>query len=153
MIHFNNNEKRWLEIFFYLLCRKIFSINQKNSDIINFVQGFRWTNMFDCDKLINVIKTKKILLDENIKPSKHELLIAMEHPNCRLKVIPTPIYELIRDTEYTYERNKRYHAQMKEEVNPTELYPRLSVADIHETIYSFLLAIRYVGDLVKKIKF
>ena len=153
MIHFNNTEKRWLEIYFYLLYRKIFSINQKNTDIMDFIKGFRWTNMFNYDKLINIVKTQKILLDENIKPRKHELLIALEHPDCRLKVIPTPIYELIRDTEYTYERHRRYHAKMKEEVNPTELYPKLRVAGIHETIYSFLLAIRYVGDLVKKIKF
>jgi hypothetical protein len=153
MIHFNNCEKRWLEIFFYLLCRKIFSINQKNSDITDFIQGFRWTNMFNYAKLINVIKTQKILLNDEIKPSKHELLIAMEYPNCRLKVHPTPIFELIRDTEYTYERFQRYRAKMKEEVNPTELFPKMNVPDVHETIYSFLLAIRYVADLVKKIKF
>ena len=77
----------------------------------------------------------------------------MEYPNCRLKVHPTPIFELIRDTEYTYERFQRYRAKMKEEVNPTELFPKMNVPDVHETIYSFLLAIRYVADLVKKIKF
>ena len=84
MIQLNKEDKRWLEIIFYLLCRKIFSINQKQDDIINFINGYRWTNMFDCDILIETIIKEKILLNTNFIPSKQEFLVTMDEPNCRL---------------------------------------------------------------------
>jgi hypothetical protein len=42
---------------------------------------------------------------------------------------------------------------MREEINPTEIFPKLNEPHIHETIYSFLLSLRYIAELVKKIKF
>ena len=153
MITFTNIDKRWLEIYFYLLCRKIFSINQKQQDIINFINGYRWTNMFDCDKLITLITDEKILISQKITPTKQEFLITMEHNDCRLRVDSKSIRELIKETEFSYKRFQVYHAQLKEEINPTEIFPKLEIPKIHETIYSFLLAIRYIADLVKKIKF
>lgn len=153
MITFNNNDKRWLEIIFYLLCRKIFSINQSQQDIIDFINGFRWTNMFNYAILIEIVKKHKILLNPHFIPSKQELIAVMNDNDCRLRTDRRSILELVKDTEYTYWRRDVFRAQMKEEVNKTEIFPRLYGAHIHETIYSFLLALRYVADLVKKIKF
>lgn len=153
MINFNNNDRRWLEIVFYLLCRKIFSINQKQKDIYDFINGYRWTNMFDADILIDTIEKNKILLNTYFIPSKQEFLVSMNDPNCRLRMDKRSIRELVKNTEYTYWRKDIFHAEMKEEVNKTELYPKLTNANIHKTIYSFLLSLRYVADLVKKIKF
>lgn len=153
MIQFNGNDKRWLEIVFYLLCRKIFSINQKKSDITSFIKGYRWTNMFNCDILIEAIEKEKILLDANFAPRKQEFLTVMNDKNCRLRMDTASIRELIKETEYTYWRKDVFHAAMREEINKTEIYPRLRTPHVHEAIYSFLLALRYVADLVKKIKF
>ena len=154
MITFSNEDKRWLEIVFYLLCRKILSINQKQSDIISFIQGFRWTNMFDCDILINIIKNRKILLDPGFPPTKQEFLVAMNDPNCKLRITRADaIRELIKDTEYRYTRHDIFHAKLKEEIHQTLLYPKLDNANIHATIYSFLIAIRYLSDIIKYIKF
>lgn len=153
MITFNNTEKRWLEIIFYLLCRKIATLNQKTSDLLDFIKGYRWTNMFNYDKLIKLITQNKFLLDSKIPPTKQELLITLEHIDCRLRIDSASIRELIKGTEYSYKRYQLFHAQMKEEINPTEIFPKLNEPTIHETIYSFLLAIRYIADIVKKIKF
>lgn len=153
MIQFNNNDKRWLEIIFYLLCRKIFSINQKQQDIISFINGYRWTNMFNCDILLNTIENEKILIDTNFIPKKQEFITVMNDNDCRLRMDTRSIRELIRDTEYTFWRKDIFHAAMREEINKTEIYPRLKTPHIHETIYSFLLALRYIADLIKKIKF
>ena len=153
MLKFNNTEKRWIEIIFYLLIRKIFSINQNQNDIIKFIEGYTWTNMFDNDKLISVITDNKILLNSNFTPSKHELLITLDHPECRLRIDPRSVKELVKETEYTYTQRKRFHAQMKEEITITPLFPKLTIPDIHNTIYSFLLAVRYIADIVKTIKF
>lgn len=153
MIEFNNSDKRWLETIFYFLCRKIFNINQKQQDIIDFINGYRWTNMFNCDILINVIEQNKILIDTHFIPKKQEFYIIMNDPNCRLRMDTHSIRELVKDTEYTYWRKDVFHAQMREEVNKTEIYPKLNIPHVHETIYSFLLSLRYVADLVKKIKF
>ncbi len=153
MINFNNNDCRWLEIILYLLCRKIFSINQRQNDIKDFINGYRWTNMFDADILINTIEKNKILLNTYFIPSKQEFLVSMNDPDCRLRMDRHSIRELVKDTEYTYWRKDVFHAEMKEEINKTEIYPRLTDTNIHKTIYSFLLALRYIADLVKKIKF
>ena len=153
MINFTNTDKRWLEIIFYLVCNKVFQINNKQSDVINFINGYQWTNMYDNDILISVIQNNKILLNSDFIPSKHELLITLDHPESRLRIDTKSIKELILDTNYKYTRSTRFHAQMKYEVNPIEVYPRLNIPKIHETIYSFLLALRYIADIVKTIKF
>ena len=153
MITFNNNDKRWLEIIFYFLCRRIFMINNKFTDIIEFINGYRWTNMFNCDILVNTITEEKILLDTRFIPSKQEFLVMMNDKNCRLRMDKKSIRELIKDTEYTYWRKDIFHAEMREEINQTLIYPRLDTPHIHETIYSFLLALRYIADIVKTIKF
>lgn len=153
MIKFNNDDKRWLEIVFYFICRKIFSINQKQQDIIDFINGYRWTNMFNCDILINVIEQEKILINSYYIPKKQEFCVVMSSPDCRLRMDTHSIRELIKETEYTYWKKDVFHAAMKEEINKTEIYPRLTTKHVHETIYSFLLALRYIADLVKKIKF
>lgn len=153
MIPFNNNDKRWLEIIFYFLCRKIFMINNQFTDIIEFINGYRWTNMFNCDILVNTITEEKILLDTRFIPSKQEFLVMMNDKNCRLRMDKKSIRELVKDTEYTYWRKDVFHAEMREEINQTLIYPRLDTPHIHETIYSFLLALRYIADIVKTIKF
>lgn len=153
MIELKNTEKRWLEIIFYLLCRRIYSINQNKQDIIDFINGYRWTNMFDCDILISTIEKEKLLLNPNIIPSKYEFLITMQHPECRLNIKPQAIFELTKETEYKYRKKYVYHAKMREEIKPTTLIPKIDIPNIHETIYSFLITLRYIGDIVHKIKF
>lgn len=153
MIDFNNNDKRWLEIIFYLLCRKVFSINQKLSDVTSFIRGYRWTNLFNCDILIEAIEKEKILLNTYIIPKKQEFITVMNDNDCRLRTDTKSIRELVKDTEYTYWRKDVFHAAMREEINKTEIFPRMTTSGVHETIYSFLLALRYIADLVKKIKF
>ena len=153
MIELKHNEQRWLEIIFYLLCRKIYSINHNTQDIIDFINGFRWTNMFNCDILIETLEKEKILLNPNIIPSKHEYLISMNHPECRLRITPKALYQLTKGTEYKYKRKYVYHAKMREEIKPTTLIPKIDIPNIHETIYSFLITLRYIGDIVHKIKF
>lgn len=153
MIRLNDDDRRWLEIVFYFICRKIFSINNKQKDIIDFINGYRWTNLFNCDILINAIQHKKLLLNTYLIPSKQEFLTIMNDNNCRLRMDKKSIRELIKDTEYTYWRKDIFHAEMKEEINKTQIFPKLDIPNIHETIYSFLLALRYIADLVKKIKF
>lgn len=153
MIQLKKEDKRWLEIIFYLLCNKIFSINQKQDDIIDFINGYRWTNMFDCDILISTITKEKILLNTNFIPSKQEFLVTMNEPNCRLRMDVQGIKLLIEDTIYRYRRQDIFHAAMKEEINKTEIFPKLNIPNIHQTIYSFLLALRYIADITKKIKF
>lgn len=153
MIRLTNNDKRWLEIMFYFLCRKIFTINQSQQDIFDFINGFRWTNMFNCGILISAIQSEKILINTRIIPSKQEFLVVMNDNNCRLRTDAKSIRELISDTEYTYWRKDVFHAQMKEEINQTEIFPRMQTPKVHETIYSFFLSLRYIADIVKKFKF
>lgn len=153
MIQLNNYEKRWLEIIYYLLCRKIFSINQNQNDIIDFINGYRWTNLFKYDILISALIKDKILLSSDIAPSKHEFIVTIDNPECRLRIDKHSIYLLIKNTEYTYKKKARFKAEMKEEVHKTEIFPKLNTPHLHETIYSFLTAIRYTADIVKSIKF
>ena len=150
---FTNEDKRWLEIIFYLICNKVFSINNEQSDVIKFIEGYTWTNMFNCDTLITAIEKEKLLINSQVIPSKHEFIITMDHPKCRLRLDKQPIRELIRDTSYKYYNKDVFHAKMKEEIIETPLIPKLQTPKIHETIYSFLLALRYIADIVKKIKF
>jgi len=153
MINFNNYEKRWLEIVFYLLCKKIFSINLNQNDIIDFIKGYRWTNLYKYDILIDALTKQKILLSNDFAPSKREFIVAIAHPECRLKIHRTSIQTLIQGSEYTYKKRDRFHTAMKEEIIQTEIFPKLSIPQIHETIYSFLTAVRYTADIVKTIKF
>lgn len=153
MIQFTNTDKRWLEVIFYFFCRKVFGINQKQSDVISFIEGYRWTNMFDCDILIDIVNKEKILIDQNFAPTKQEFLALMNDPDCRLRMQKSGVIELVRDTEYRYDRVTVFHALMKEEVNRTIFNPKLTTPNVHKAIYSFLLALRYVATLVTKIKF
>lgn len=154
MITFNNNDQRWLEIIFYFLCRKIYSINNNEQDIVDFIQGYRWTNMFDCDILISTVTEKNILTDSNFVPTKYEFWASMDDDDCRLRIEKQALRELIKDTEFTYWRRDIYKARMRKEVYHIELFPKLdSNTQIHNAIYSFLLAIRYIADIVKKVKF
>ena len=109
--------------------------------------------MFNCDILINAIEKEKILINSNLIPKKQEFITVMNDNDCRLRMDTKSIRELIKDTEYTYWRKDVFHAAMREEINKTQIYPRLTTPHVHETIYSFLLALRYIADLVKKIKF
>lgn len=154
MIHFNNEDKRWLEIIFFLICKKIFDNNLREDDIIDFINGFRWTNMFDCDILIKTIKKRKILLDSNFIPSKHELIVTLYHNNCRLRMQKRGIYELVRNTKYKHTQREVFKTKLKEELNLTLIFPKLdNIPKLHATIYSFLLAIDYMGGITHNIKF
>lgn len=150
---YTNEDKRWLEITFYLICNKVFSINNAQTDVLNFINGYTWTNMFDYDILVTAIEKEKLLINSQVIPSKHEFVVAMDHPKCRLRLETHAIRELIRDTNYKYYRKDVFHAKMKEEIAPIELFPKLSTPRIHETIHSFLLSVRYMADIIKKIKF
>lgn len=147
-----NEEKRWLEIIFYIICNKIFSINNNIQDILDFIKGYQWTNMFDYDILINTITKNKILLDTNFVPTKYEFLVGVLHMNKWLKVQPKTLKELTKDTPLRHTQYQLFHIQMKEEVTHTSLNPKLTQPKIHETIYSFLLALNYVSDIIKNIK-
>ena len=154
MITFTNNDQRWLEIIFYFLCRKIYSINNNTSDIVDFINGYRWTNMFDCDILISTVTNDDILNNQNFIPTKYEFLTSMDDNDSRLRIEKQALRELIKDTEYTYWKKDIYHAKMRKEVYHIELFPKLdSNTQVHNAIYSFLLALRYIADIVKKIKF
>lgn len=153
MIKLIQSDCRWLEIIFYLICRKIFSINEKVDDVIDFIKGYRWTNMFDCDILINTIRKDKILLDSSFIPCQQEFVTALNNPESRIRLEPRSVMELTRGTEFKYTRKHRFHAEMREEINKTEIYPRLKGTKVHAAIYSFLLALRYIADIIKKIKF
>ena len=147
-----DEEKRWLEIIYYIICNKIFSINNDIQDIINFIKGYQWTNMFNYDILINTITKDKILLDTNFIPSRYEFLVGILHFNKWLRVHPKTLKELTKDTPLKHTRYQLFHVQMKEEITPTTLFPKLNKPKIHETIYSFLLALNYISDIVKNIK-
>lgn len=153
MIKFNNEDKRWLEIIFFLICKKIFDINLKESDIIDFINGYRWTNMFNCDILINAIEKNKIMLNSNFIPTKYELMVVLYHNNCRLRMQKRGINELVRKTKYAHNKREVYTTSLKEELNKTIVFPKLNIPKIHATIYSFLLALRYIGGIVNLIKF
>jgi hypothetical protein len=109
--------------------------------------------MFNCDILLDTITKEKILINSNFIPKKQEFLTVMNDNDCRLRMDTKSIRELINNTEFTYWQKDVFHAAMREEINKTIIYPRLTTPHIHETIYSFLLALRYIADLVKKIKF
>ena len=147
-----DKEKRWLEIIFYLICNKIFSINNDIQDILDFIKGYQWTNMFEYDILISTITKQKILLDTNFIPTKYEFLVNILYQNKWLRVKPEILKELTKDTPLQHTRYQIFHAQMKEEITPTEIHPKLHSPKIHETIYSFLLALNYMSNIVKNIK-
>lgn len=153
MITFNNTEKRWLEIIFYMFCNKIFSINQKTSDIIDFIKGYRWTNMYNCDILINAILNENILTNDNFVPKRHEFCVVMSSSDCKLHITQKPMFELIHGTNFKYFRGDFFRAQMREEIQKTEIFPKLTQPKIHDTIYSFLMSIRYIADIIKAIRF
>ena len=154
MIKLNNYDKRFLEVLFYLICRKIYSNNNNTQDVIDFIYGYKWTNLFRYDILIQAFHEEHILNNTNLIPSKQEILIIFEHPQARLRIRRAgTIFELIRDTNYDYKRASRYKAKMYEEVYPTEIIPKMQTKNIHETIYSFLISIRYFGDLIHNVKF
>lgn len=155
MIRFTQAERRWIEVIFYLLCKRIYENTKKISDIKDFITGYRWTNMFDYDTLINTIEKHNILFNTNFIPSKHELLNILQDPNIRLKIKPQALNPLLwYHASFRITRKTLFRAKMKEEVlpSPTDYYPHLP-RGIHETIYSFLLAVRYIADIVKQIKF
>jgi len=153
MVNFTLAEKRWLEITFYLLCRKVFTNNNSINDVKEFINGFRWTNMFNYDRIIKYIDEDKILLNPNFTPTKQEFLLCMSNTHCRLKMKKYAIKELVYNTEYKYTKADVYKAQMKEEVyEPTLLTPKSTRIAIHETIYSFFLSLKYISDIFRQTK-
>ena len=101
------------------------------------------------------------MTDEHLRPTLakiyrsfiSESVAIMNAEDCRLRMDKSSIQELIRGTEYRYRRKDVFHALMKEEINKTIFIPKLKTTSAHKTIYSFLLAIRYISDIIKKIKF
>ena len=147
-----DKEKRWLEIIFYLICNKIFSINNNIQDIFDFIKGYQWTNMFEYDIIISALTKEKILLNSTFIPTKYEFLVGILYQNKWLQVKPEILKELTKDTPLRHTRYQLFHTKMKEEIAPTELHPKLTIPKIHETIYSFLLALNYISNIVKSIK-
>ena len=69
----NDSEKRWLEINFFLMCKKIFNNRETYSDLEKFFRGFEWTNLYDCDILIKTINNECILYNPNVQPSNRNI--------------------------------------------------------------------------------
>lgn len=155
MIHFNNTDKRWLEIIFYLICKRIYENNYKISDVTEFITGYRWTNMFNYDKLIRIIEKENILFNTEFIPSKQELQLIFEDNTSRLRIPYTALKRLLYNTKININRCTIFRAKMVEEIaeTTTTFYPRLTTPKAHATIYSFLLALRFIADIVKFIKF
>ena len=151
MIEFSDLDKRWLEIVFYLFCRKIFDLNQNQNDILEFIKGYQWTNMFDYATLEKIILEEKLMINYRIIPNNHEFILVIDHPDTRLRL--KKVWPLIEETEYNYSLKKRYRVLLEEELAPTTITPKLTTKKAHETIYSFLLAVRYMSQFTTQFKF
>ena len=153
MIKFTKTEKRWLEVIYYLLANYIYSINENKEDILTFLEGYRWTNMFDCDKLKKetegIIQTVQVCI-RNIQQIKRVLLFS--NPNCRLKVDNKTLRNLLSCTRYRYNRQSIFKTELVSEVRTIpEPIPRV-LTNIHLQIYQFLLALKYMAKITIKMR-
>ena len=144
-------ELRWLEIVFYCFCKSIFNKTQKIDTVEDFIYGFRWTNMYDYDKLIKVIKEENILFSTNFIPKEREFIIVMDS-NIKYKIPTKVIYKLVKIVHIIYSRPHRYRVMLQEEINQTPILPKLKTKGIHKEIYNFLNALRQFGGLTSGIK-
>ena len=148
----NDTEKRWLEINFYLLCNKIYTNTYQYEDIISFFKAFNWTNLFDYDIIIKTLNDTNLLFDPSARPSRYEFLLHLYQPNCRFHYTKEALKQLAKPAKYPYYANQIYKTQMREEVKTekTKLLPRFKIKGFHEAYYSFLLTLRYIGQLYGK---
>ena len=150
----NDVEKRWLEINFYFLCKKIYSTNENFQDIENFFKAFSWTNLYDCDKIIKTFNNTNILVNIDIIPSKREFLVCLDQPSttCRFQYKKDALNELAKPLGYRYYSQQIYRERMRQEVEPVKitLFPKIKIKEFHEAYYSFLLTLKYFSDLLSK---
>lgn len=148
----NNSEKRWLEINFFLMCKKIFNNRETYSDLEKFFRGFEWTNLYDCDILIKTINNECILYNPNVQPSKREFLLMLDLKNCRFKYDKYSLHQLAKPLKYNFSNTAIYTERMRQEVAEVkqELYPKFTTKGFHDAYYSFLLALQYCGTLFSK---
>lgn len=147
----NETEQRWLEIMFYCFCKSIFNKTQKIEYLEDFIYGFRWTKMFDYDKLIKAIKEENILFNTNFIPKEREFIIVMDS-DIRYKAETKYIYKFVKLIGINYSRAHRYRVLLQEEERPTEVFPKLRTRGIHKEIYNFLKAIKQFGDYTSGMK-
>lgn len=145
----NNPEKRWLEINFYLLCKKIYLNREQYSDLEEFFKAFRWTNLYDYDIIIKTINNLNILHDPYVRPSQYEFLLHLDYKHCRFKYTPEALKQLAKPSKYRYSKTQIYRVRMREEIlkEKTTLLPKFNIKDFHEAYYSFLLTLQYFGKL------
>ena len=151
----NDIEKRWLEINFYIICHKIYTNTKDYQQIENFFRGFSWTNLYDCDRIIKTFYETNIIVNPYYKPQKREILIcaiAGDDKKSRFKYGPNSIQELLKPLRLHYYRNNVYVERMKQETDRYKLtvLPKIKTVGFHEAYYSFLLALRYFGELYYK---
>ena len=150
----NDVEKRWLEINFYFLCKKIYSTSENYQDIENFFKAFSWTNLYDCDKLIKTFNDTNILINPTIIPSKREFLVCLDQPTklCRFQYKKEALDELAKPLGYRYFAKAIYVERMRQEVDTVKitLFPKIEIKSFHEAYYSFLLTLSYFSDLFSK---
>lgn len=148
----NDAEKRWLEINCYLLCSKIYNNRQNIEDVENFFKAFDWTNLYDCDKIINTINNVNILINPQIIPSKREFLVCLDQPTklCRFAYKKEALIELAKPLGYRYNTSSIFKERMRQEVLETKItiFPKIKVKLFHEAYYSFLLTLRYFSNLL-----
>lgn len=150
MIKFTKTEKRWLEVIYYLLANYIYSINENKEDILTFLEGYRWTNMFDCDKLKK--ETEEIIQTVQDTLTQYEVVLLFSNPNCRLKVDNKTLRNLLSCTRYRYNRQSIFKTELVSEVRTIpEPIPRV-LTNIHLQIYQFLLALKYIAKITIKMR-
>lgn len=148
----NDSEKRWLEINFFLLCKKIFNNREMFTDVENFFKAFEWTNLYDYDILIKTLNNECLLYNPNVQPSKREFLLMLDLQNCRFKYDKYSLHQLAKPLGFKISNTAIYTERMRQEVAEVkqELYPKFTTKGFHDAYYSFLLALRYCGVLYSK---
>lgn len=150
-MNLNNTELRWLEIMFYCYCKSIFNKTQKIELLEDFIYGFRWTKMFDYDKLIKAIKEENILFNTNFIPKNREFIV-VTNSKIKFKTSTKILYKLAKIIKINYSIQSCYRVKLQEEVQPTEVFPKLQTRGIHKEIYNFLKAIKQFGDYTSGMK-
>lgn len=150
----NDVEKRWLEINFYFICKKIYNTNENFQDIVDFFKAFNWTNLYDCDKIIKTFNDTNILINPNIIPTKREFLVCLDQPAklCRFQYKKDALNELAKPLGYYYYSKAVYTERMRQEVDQIKitLFPKIKIKNFHEAYYSFLLTLSYFSNLLSK---
>lgn len=150
MLQLTPTEKRWLEVVYYLLCNYILNISNDYQAIYDFIQGYAWTNMFNCDKLKK--NTEPLVKTVRTTLTQYEVSILFSNPDCRLYIKPNVLRALLKYTKFRFNTNTVFRAELQSEVKEMpQAFPRFQTG-IHITIYQFLLALRYIAKITEKMR-